>query len=141
MEKTSVLIVDDTEQILSALKRELRDEPYNLLLATSGQEALKILSEHKCKVIVSDVKMPKMNGFELLGAVKDDYPEMIRVVLSGHCDVKLILKLVNENGIDRYLTKPWNTTDVKMTIRQCIELFDLKQEVHSYREQLKIEAV
>ena len=77
-----------------------------------------------------------MDGFELLEKVKSLYPDMIRVVLSGHTDVKLVLEIVNERGIDRYLTKPWNTVDLKSTINQCLELYDLRMEVTKLRERL-----
>ncbi|MFH1673405.1 MAG: response regulator [Pseudomonadota bacterium] len=139
MEKSNILIVDDTKEVISSFKRELRSEPYNVFFAGSGEDALETLSEHPCKVIISDVKMPMMDGFELLAKVKELYPDMIRVVLSGHSDVKLILKIVNERGIDRYLTKPWEIVDVKRTINECIEIFDLRKEVVNLRKQLKIE--
>jgi len=136
MKISDIIIVDDTGDVLSALKRELSDEPYDVLYAGSGDEALNILSGTSCKVIISDVKMPVMDGFELLEKVKQLYPDMIRVVLSGHDDVKLILDIVNEKGIDRYLTKPWNAMDLKSTIHQCIELFDLRREVAELRNKL-----
>ena len=136
MEESNIIIVDDTREVLSSLQRELRTEPYNVFYAISGEEALKILSENHCKLIISDIKMPKMDGFELLSIVEEKYPDIIRVVLSGHSDVKLILKLVNKGGIYRYLTKPWEIEDVKSTIIQCIELFDLRKEVVELRKGL-----
>ena len=137
MGESNIIIVDDSDDILSALKRELSDEPYNVLFAHSGEEALNILSGNSCKVIISDVKMPVMDGFVLLEKIKELYSDMIRVVLSGHSDVKLVLELVNEKGIDRYLTKPWNSFDLKSTINQCIELFDLRREVVDLRKKLR----
>ena len=136
MEKSGIIIVDDTKEVLSSFKRELRTAPYNVFYANSGEEALEILKENPCKLIISDIKMPKMDGFELLARVQELYPEMIRVVLSGHSDVKLILNLVNKGGIYRYLTKPWEMEDVKSTINQCIELFDLRKEVVKLRKKL-----
>ena len=136
MGKSNIIIVDDTREILSSMQRELRAEPYNVFYANSGEEALKILSENPCKLIISDIKMPRMDGFELLGRVQEKYPDIIRVVLSGHTDVKLILKLVNKGGIYRYLTKPCEADDIKSTIRQCIELFDLRKEVIELRKRL-----
>ena len=137
MNKSNILVVDDTSEVLTAMERELRDEPYKTFYALGGEEALKIMSENPCKVIISDIKMRKMGGFELLAKVKDLYPDTIRVVLSGHSDVKLILDMVNQKGIDRYLTKPWDVTDVKSTINQCIELYDLRKEVKELRGQIK----
>ena len=140
MGKSNIIIVDDTSEVLSSFKRELRKEPYNVFYASGGEEALEILSENPCKLIISDIKMPKMDGFELLAKVQDLYPDMIRVVLSGHSDVKLILNLVNKGGIYRYLTKPWEMGDIKSTIRQCIELYDLRKEVIEHRKRLNIES-
>ncbi len=136
MDTSNIIIVDDSGDILSALERELMDEPYNTILAHSGDEALTLLSSNPCKVIISDVKMPVMDGFELLGKVKTFYPDMMRVILSGHSDVKLVLEIVNERGIDRYLTKPWNSFDLKSTIHQCLELHDLRKEVIELRREL-----
>lgn len=107
MERSNIIIVDDTKEVWSSFQRDLKKEPYHVFYASSGEEALEIMSSNPCKVIISDVKMPKMDGFGLLAKVKELYPVMIRVVLSSHSDVKLILKLVNEGGIDRYLAKPW----------------------------------
>ncbi len=136
MEKSKVLFVDDEKMALAALSRELRKEECTLLFTSSGAEALYRLAENACKVIVADVKMPRMNGFELLSQVKELYPDMIRIVLSGHSDTKLVLEAVNRGGIDRYLTKPWNIDEVVFTLRQSIELFDLRREVCKLRKRL-----
>ncbi|MBU0680425.1 MAG: response regulator [Proteobacteria bacterium] len=133
MEKAQILIVDDSKEVLSALARELGDEPYTVLLAQNGKEALEIAAENEIKVIISDIKMPNMDGFALLDKVKENNSDIIRVVLSGHPDVKLILSMVNERGLDRYLTKPWHRDDLKNTIRQCLELYDLRTEVKELR--------
>jgi response regulator RpfG family c-di-GMP phosphodiesterase len=127
MKESTVLIVDDAKEVLSALKRELKDVPFQLLLAGSSEEALKLLEKKSCKVIISDVKMSKMDGFELLEKVHSKYPDMIRMVLSGHSDVKLILDIVNKKGIDRYLTKPWNIDTLKLSIESGLKLYDLKK--------------
>jgi DNA-binding NtrC family response regulator len=136
VDTTNIIIVDDTKDVLASLQRALKKEPYRTFYAGGGEQALNILSEHSCKVIISDIKMVKMDGFELLANVKKLYPDMIRVVLSGHSDVKLILDLVNKEGIYRYLTKPWDIDDIKSTINQCIELYDLRKEVLELRKEL-----
>lgn len=138
MEKSNIIIVDDAKGILSSFQRDLRKEPYNVFFANSGDAALEILLENPCKLIISDVKMPRMTGFELLAKVQELYPDVIRVVLSGHSDVKLILDLVNRGGIYRYLMKPCAIDDVKATIIQCIELFDLRKEVIELRNKLRV---
>jgi DNA-binding NtrC family response regulator len=141
MGKSNIIIVDDTREVLASFKRELRKEPYNVFYVGGGEEALEILSENPCKLIISDIKMPKMDGFELLARVQELYPDTIRVVLSGHSDVELILNLVNKGGIYRYLTKPWEMEDIKTIIRQCIELYDLRKEVIELRKKLDASGV
>ena len=134
--QNTILFVDDDKDILLALERRFYEEGYTLKFATSGQEALNKLSETPCKVIVADIKMPKMNGFELLSKVRELYPDVIRIVLSGHDDVQFVLENVNKEGIDHYLTKPWNIEDVKNKLKQSIELFDLRREVAELRRRL-----
>ena len=137
MEKSNIIIVDDEKNILSSLRRDLIDESYNVFFAGSGEDALNMLSEKPFKVILSDVNMPGMDGFELLEIVKERYPDIISVIFSGLSDVQLILSIVNARQIERYLTKPWSISDVKLTLTQCIELFDLRKKVIELQQQLK----
>ena len=137
MEESNILIVDDEKEILTSLKRALYDEPYTVFTAGSGKEALALLSEKPFKVILSDINMPVMDGFELLEQVRGQHPDIVCVVFSGLPDVNLILNIVNARQIERYLTKPWNEVDVKMTIQQCIELYELRKEVAELRKQGK----
>ncbi len=129
-----VLVVDDDKKVSAALKRELEDEGYTVYIAASGDEALALLEVNPCKVVISDIKMPGMNGFELFNKVKAIYPDIIRIFLSGHSDIKLILDFVNKYGIERYLTKPWEKDDLKLNLRQAVELFDLRKEVLELRK-------
>jgi YesN/AraC family two-component response regulator len=134
LEESNILIVDDEKEILTSLKRALYDEPYTVFTAGSGKEALALLSEKPFKVILSDINMPVMDGFELLELVRAQHPDIVCIVFSGLPDVNLILNIVNARQIERYLTKPWNAVDVKMTIQQCIELYDLRKEVAELRK-------
>jgi DNA-binding NtrC family response regulator len=137
MDKSNILIVDDMSNVLSSLERQFLDEPYHIFFADNGEKALEILDEIACKVVISDIKMPRMDGFELLAKVKELYPDIVRVVLSGHFDVKLILDMVNMGGIDRYLMKPWDFENMRAIINQCIELYDLRKEVYALRKKVK----
>lgn len=141
MAKSQILIVDDSKEILAHLAQELKDEPYTVLLARNGREALEIVTAQQVKVIISAVKMSGMDGFALLDQVKQLCPQMIRVILSGHPDVELILRMVNERGVDRYLTKPWHGEGLKAIIQQCLELFDLRAEVQELRTLLQGKAL
>ena len=133
METRTILFVDDEERILTSLKRGLMDEPYNLLFADSGKKALEILEHNEVHVIITDLHMPDMSGVNLLENIREKYPYIIRLVLSGHTDVKTVLETINRGVIFRFIPKPWGCDDeLKITIRQAIEYYDL----HSDREML-----
>ena len=133
METRTILFVDDEERILASLKRGLMDEPYNLLFADSGKKALEILEHNEVHVIITDLHMPDMSGVNLLEDVIEKYPYIIRLVLSGHTDMKTVLETINRGVIFRFIPKPWGCDDeLKITIRQAIEYYDL----HSDREML-----
>jgi signal transduction histidine kinase len=124
----AVLVVDDDRQIRSALKRTLCSEPYDLLVADCGVQALDILSEKPVQVVVSDLGMPGMDGICLLAAVADRSPDVIRMILSGHSDTRLILDAINSGSVYRYILKPWDNDHLKIVIRQALALWDLQAE-------------
>lgn len=133
MENRTILFVDDEERVLKSLERGLLDEPYNTLFATSGKKALEVLEESEVQVIVTDMCMPEMSGLELLRIVKDEYPYIVRLVLSGYTEIDVLLKAINSGEILRFITKPWKSFwELKTILRQAIEYYDL----HSEREML-----
>ena len=124
MEKKTVLFVDDEERVLNCLRGGLLDEPYKTLFAESGQEALEILKQNEVQVIVTDMRMPDMNGLELLKIVKEEYPNIVRMVLSGYTQVTVLLKAINQGEIFRFITKPWDFEDeFKPAILAAIEYY------------------
>ncbi len=126
----AVLFVDDEEKVLASLKRTLHDEPYNTLFACGGKEALEILQQQEVHVIVTDMRMPEMDGLELLKTVKKDYPHIIRMVLSGYADMDTLLGAINQGEIFRFIPKPWKSNEeLKTIIRQAIEFYDLHGEL------------
>ncbi len=123
--KHTVLFVDDEQRVLKSIKRGLIGEPYRTIFAASGMEALEILAEKPVEVIVSDMKMPEMNGLELLQEVAKRHPEIIRLVLSGYSHTSTVLAAVNEGRIFRYITKPWRIDDdIKPALAAAFELYD-----------------
>ena len=133
MEKRTVLFVDDEERVLSCLKGGLLGEPYEMFFASCGKEALEILEKNEVHVIVTDMRMPEMDGLELLRIVKKEYPHIIRMILSGFADIQTLLGSINQGEIFRFVTKPWDfDTDFKPAVRQAIEYYNL----HSEREML-----
>jgi CheY-like chemotaxis protein len=126
--KHRVLLVDDEASVLSSLRRLLRREPYELVTANSGEEAIRLLEETRIPVVMSDQRMPGMTGIELLGEVRSRWPDTMRVILSGYSAVQTIIEAINEGAVYKFLSKPWNDEELKGNIRQALEQYDLKAE-------------
>jgi len=124
----TILIVDDEPHVISALMRGLDEEPYGIRGAASGQEALQLMAGHAFKVVISDERMPGMDGAEFLALVKELQPEVVRIMLTGHASVEATMRAVNSGEIYRFFTKPWNDTELKLAIRSALEKYDLEQE-------------
>ncbi|MCD6533698.1 MAG: response regulator [Deltaproteobacteria bacterium] len=138
--KHSVLFVDDEQRVLKSLKRGLIGEPYRALFAISGMEALEILAVQPVQVIVSDMKMPEMNGLELLQEVGRKYPDVIRMVLSGYSHTSTVLAAVNEGRIFRYITKPWSIdNDIKPALAAAVERFERREEERGEAKRLQVD--
>ncbi len=136
MEQRTVLFVDDEERLLRSLQRGLIDEAYTSLFANSGREALELLKKHEVHVLVTDMRMPEMGGLELLRIVKEEYPHMIRMVLSGYTQITTLLTAINQGEVYKFITKPWKLEEeFKPSIRQAIEYYDL----HNERDRLAAE--
>lgn len=137
MTERTVLCVDDEPNILQALKRLLRREPYTLLTADDPVAALKLIEAQPVHVVISDQRMPGMSGTELLRKAKEVRPHAVRVILSGYADVDAIAEAINQGQISRFLAKPWHDEDLKLTVRQCIEQYDLAEYNRRLSEQIK----
>ncbi|WP_136515473.1 response regulator [Geomonas edaphica] len=127
-DETRILLVDDEPHVISALVRGLDEEPYLITGAHGGKEALGLMAQHRYKVVISDEKMPGMDGAEFLGAVKELYPETVRIMLTGHASVEATMRAVNSGEIYRFFTKPWDETELKLALRSAVEKYDLEEE-------------
>jgi CheY-like chemotaxis protein/prolyl-tRNA editing enzyme YbaK/EbsC (Cys-tRNA(Pro) deacylase) len=132
----TVLCVDDEKNILSSLKRLLRREAYRLITAPSGPEALSLLSRESVQLVISDQRMPEMSGVELLSRVRELYPDMVRIILSGYTDLDSITDAVNKGHIYKFLLKPWNDETLKLEIREALHRFDLILDNRRLHEQV-----
>jgi len=132
-----LLLVDDEPNILKALKRLLRRDGYTILLADGGAEALQLLEREAVNVIVSDHRMPIMTGIEFLAQVKQKYPDITRIVLSGFSDLDTITEAINEGNIYKFLAKPWDDTQIRTTIKEAFEQNELRIENSRLTEELK----
>jgi EAL domain-containing protein (putative c-di-GMP-specific phosphodiesterase class I)/CheY-like chemotaxis protein len=131
----SLLLVDDEANILSALKRLLRPDGYDILTAASGEEGLELLAQHPVDVIVSDQRMPGMDGADFLRQARDLRPDTIRMMLSGYTELQSVTDAVNEGAIFKFLTKPWNDEQLRTHLAEAFRL----KEIADDNERLNIE--
>lgn len=134
----TVLLVDDEENILSSLRRVLRNERYLLLAANNGVAALELLEQHEVDLIVSDARMPGMDGATLLAQVQQRWPKCLRILLTGYADITTTVKAINEGQIYRYISKPWDDDELRLIIRQALAFQFSERERHRL-EQLTLE--
>jgi len=125
--KHCVLIVDDEPNNLSLLRRTLHSK-YKILTATNGQEALEVIKENgnDISLIVSDQKMPVMQGTEFLSKVNEQYPKIIKILLTGHSDLEILVDSINKCNLFQYIFKPFEPEELLMIIQNGIEIFDLE---------------
>lgn len=120
----TVLIIDDEEMILSSLKRLLRQE-FLVLTAASGEEGLAVMQHEEVHIILSDQRMPGMSGVDFLSNVKGQFPDAIRLLLTGYADVESVIAAINSGNIYRYLVKPWNPEELISVMREAAQRYDL----------------
>ena len=120
-----ILIVDDEVQIIKSLSRAFFDTDYDILTAQSGEEALNILEDNEVNLVISDMRMPAMGGYELLSQIKVIYPKIIRVILSGYSEEQFIIKALIKNIAKVYIFKPWNNEELLQCIKQLFLTEDL----------------
>jgi DNA-binding NtrC family response regulator len=130
-------MVDDEPHILNAFQRTLRKEPYAVMTAKSGEEGLKLLEAREFSLVISDYNMPGMNGLEFFKTVKAHYPHMLSIMLTGQAEMKIAIEAINEAGVYKFIQKPWNDTDLKITIIRALEAIDLATERDRLLQKIK----
>lgn len=121
----SVLFVDDEPNVLSALRRVFRHENYDVITAANGEEALARLHERPFNLLVTDFMMPGINGGELLRQARTLQPEALRVMLTGHADVSAVMAAVKSGAVYKFILKPWNDDDLRVTVALALEQQEL----------------
>ncbi|WP_249115560.1 HD domain-containing phosphohydrolase [Azoarcus sp. L1K30] len=124
----TLLLVDDEANILSSLRRLFRPEGYRVLTAESGDEALELMAAEKVDVILSDMRMPGMTGAQLLAAAFERWPDTMRILLTGYADMSSTIDAINLGKIYRYVSKPWDDNELKLIVREAIDLQRLKRD-------------
>lgn len=115
-----ILVVDDEPSIIRALSRILRHGGFEVLAASSGNEALDITRNSHIDMVLCDIRMPEMNGISLLSIISEENPEIIRTVLTGYMDVNSVIDSINRGHIARFFIKPWNNEDLVREIRELL---------------------
>lgn len=120
-----ILLVDDEPNVLKALERVFHQENYRITTAASGIEALDHLKNGSFQLMISDYMMPHMNGAELLKQAKAVQPDMIRIMLTGHADTGAVMGAINEGAVYKFILKPWDDDDLRVTVALALEQYDL----------------
>ena len=134
--KPAILCVDDEIDNVEVLERTFRTS-YNVITATSGLEALKILEEKDVAVIISDQRMPQMTGVEFLQKSISSHPNAVRILLTGYSDINSVIDAINTGQVYRYITKPWDIHDLKSTVARAVERYRMHKELERKTRDLK----
>jgi response regulator RpfG family c-di-GMP phosphodiesterase len=124
----TLLFVDDEANVLKSLRRLFHNESYTTYFAASGAEGLELLRQNSIDLIISDMRMPEMNGAEFLAEAFTHWPDTIRILLTGYADMQSTIDAVNKGRIYNYCNKPWNDDELKLLVRNAVEQKRLREE-------------
>jgi YesN/AraC family two-component response regulator len=124
-----IMIVDDEPANLRTLERLFRTD-YQVVTAASGAEALVLLEQHDVALLISDQRMPGMTGIELMVKTVTIRPQMVKILLTGYTDVGALIEALNSGLVYRYLTKPWNNSDLRSTVSRALEHYEIMKSKH-----------
>jgi len=122
----TLLLVDDEPSILSALRRLFRPQGYRVLTAEGGQAALDLLQGETVDLVISDMRMPGMDGAQFLERVRRIQPDTARILLTGYADIASTIAAINDGGIDRYIAKPWDDNDIQLVVKEALARHSLE---------------
>jgi serine phosphatase RsbU (regulator of sigma subunit) len=121
----AILYIDGSEQYLKSFESAFSRD-YRIYTATSGREGMKILEEKMIQLVITDQQIPDMSGIEFLEKILKDYPDCMRMIMTGAGDKGAIIEAFNRGNVYRYVAKPWNMEDLKMSIDSAMEVYNLK---------------
>ncbi|MBU4334490.1 MAG: response regulator [Candidatus Omnitrophica bacterium] len=133
-----VVVLDDEQNILESLERLFFKEDFGVFTTTDHKEAMKMLEKEKIKLVMSDQRMPDITGVEFLKQVKEKYPDVMRILITGHTDIQSAEDAINFGGVYRFINKPWNSDELKGAVRQAIKHYDLVIENRNLFDSTKI---
>ena len=123
--------------ILNTLRRLFANEGYIIYTAQNGEEGLKIVTEKEVNLIISDQNMPGMSGIEFLERTVGNHPDIIRIILTGHAELDDAIRAVNSGCVYKFIQKPWNNEDLKITVRRALEQYNLIMKNRDLTTELK----
>lgn len=126
-EKIRILYVDDEENNLQAFKANFRRD-YKIFLAIGAKEGREILRNEEIDMIITDQRMPEETGVEFLESIIKEYPEPIRILLTGYTDIQAVIDAINKGQVYHYLTKPWEADYLRTVIKNAFEIYALRRE-------------
>lgn len=124
----TLLFVDDEANILTSLRRLLRPLGYRIFVANGGAQGLDVLAKEHVDLVISDMRMPEMDGAAFLAEVAKRWPETVRILLTGYSDMASTIEAINKGGIYRYLSKPWEDNDLILTVQSALKHKELERE-------------
>ena len=124
-----IMVVDDEPANLRLLERLFRND-YEIVSAESGADALRLLQQHDVALILTDQRMPDMTGIELLQRTAALRPHMVRIILTGYTDIDTLVEAINSGSVYKYVTKPWNNEELRLTISRAVEHYELTKARH-----------
>jgi signal transduction histidine kinase len=119
-----LLIIDDEEEILKALQRQFRRE-YTVYLAPDAERGYEIMTRSPIQVIISDQRMPGITGSEFFGKIKTEFPDAVRLLLTGYADIQAVIAAINDGNIFRYIPKPWDPVELDTIVREAFQRYAL----------------
>lgn len=123
------MVVDDEPANTRLLERLFRGD-YEVVIAGSGAEALRLLEQHNVALIMTDQRMPDMTGLELLQKTAGLRPHMVRIIVTGYTDVQTLVEAINSGLVYKYVTKPWDNDELRLTISRAIEHYETNKSRH-----------
>jgi len=134
--KHTLLVVDDEPDVVKSVQDLLRFD-YKVLGATRAADALKLLREQPVHVVLSDQRMPEMTGVEFLRQLREQFPDTVRLLITGYADIRAVIDAINQGNVYRYITKPWEPEELQAVIREAVERYELVAERKRLMEELR----
>ncbi len=132
-----ILLVDDDERILRSLHRLLKNSGYDIRTATRASDAIAMLGKERFALVLTDQLMPEMSGTELLQIIEQEWPDTIRIILTGYSEIDTIIDAINKGHIFRYASKPWDDDRLKLDIKIAVDQYRLKMENSLMAERIR----